>query len=129
MSDVVDLGDFIPKTFKIRFSIEGREYRFEFGEATVDDVLKLLLEGGKEDTMQEARRITAEFLVKHAPEGTDREQLKKDLELVPYQSQRGELDISKLYTVIRQRYQKKDLGAGKAPTRRSLFGWFARSRS
>jgi hypothetical protein len=129
---ILDLGDFIPETYLVRFSIDGRKYEVSYAEARVDEVLPLLLEAGEsKDLKQQAqsrRKLVTELFCANCTAG-DPEQLRKDLALLPYTSLRDSLDILKLYVEVQARVKKKsDLGEGTARRKRP-FGLFGRSRS
>jgi hypothetical protein len=106
---VLDLGDFIPETYKLCFTINGHKYEFEYGEATVDEVLRLMFEDTEaKDIMERQRNVVVEFLVKHAAGKVNEKQLREDLATVPYMSGREGLDISTIYQTIRSRHAKKN---------------------
>jgi len=106
MSKVMDLEDFIPETYTLRVALNGHKYEFEYGEATVDEVLKLLLKGEEDNAVDKTRSVVVEFLTAHIKEG-DSEQLGKDLKDVPYKSTRNGTDIMTLYAAIQQRFEGK----------------------
>ena len=111
---IVDLMDFIPEEFTLRFSINKHKYEVSYGEASVDEVLKMLVDPKapeNEDFIDKARRSVVEFLVKHAAK--DGEKLREDLKLVPYKSTREGLDIVTLKEHIEQRHKKKENGESK----------------
>lgn len=107
---IMDLPDFIPEEYKLNFSISGHKYRVEYEEAHVDEVLKMMMLGqeGEEDTdyLERQRKTVTEFLTKHCKEG-DKDQLKKDLNKVPYTSKRDSLSILQLLSKINMRDTKK----------------------
>lgn len=110
MSDtkIVDLGDFIPQKIKIGFSVNGRRYDFDFMEATVDDVLRIMAETpeGKDENMIDlVRRTVASFFEQIAPAGTDLKQLRSDLDAIPYLSGTGGLDMKTLHAAIQNNYR------------------------
>ncbi len=86
---ILDLGDFIPETYLVRFSIDGRKYEVSYAEARVDEVLPLLLEAGEaKDVKQQAvnrRKLVTELFCANCTAG-DPEQLRQDLALLPYTS-------------------------------------------
>lgn len=103
-----DLGSFIPESYELKFSISGHSYRFSYGEATVDDMLKLMLAEDEGKDFVDKSRVTVEaFLCKNLVEG-DAKQLAEDLKIVPYKSKRGELDIMGILEAINGRFKKKE---------------------
>lgn len=112
----MDLGDFVPEEYEFGFAIQKEKYRFKYAEASVDDVLRLLLNRDeKEDHIATARRVVSVFLSKVCVEG-DPEKLRKGLELLPYKSAREGLDIQTLYNTINSRVKKNDLGVTEQKT-------------
>lgn len=106
-----DLGDFVPRSYIIRFAVEGREYTFDVGDAMVDEVFRLLSERQEEHTVDRIRATVTEFLVKQSPEER-REQLRADLAKIPYENTQGP-SIVKLYTAIQLRYEPKKADGGR----------------
>lgn len=111
---IVDVGDFIPDEYTLRFSICGRSYEAQYAEATVDEVLLLMAETQGPDTKGAAliahrRAVVAGFLPRHLTQG-DKDQLAEDLKLLPYTSLRDSLDIFTLYRHLTERFKKKELG-------------------
>jgi len=126
----MDLGDFVPMLYPMRFSINGREYKYVLPEASLDDVLRLMHreQDKTDDPMKQMRTVVTDFLVSHCPEGMDPDTLRGDLSQVPH-SKEGRLDITTLYQAIHQRYPKKVPGAKQAPEHTSTAsGSFATSR-
>jgi hypothetical protein len=115
---ILDLPSFVPETYTLRLSIDGRPYVIRYGEARVDEVLEMMLDTAAEDKldrqMHRRREIVEKLLCSNVVEG-DPEQLRQDLKLVPYRSLRDELDIFTLYLKIQSRVKKKPIGrqAGK----------------
>lgn len=111
----MDLGDFVPQECTMRFSISGREYRIRSVEAHVDEVFSIIAAEQNAKTLEEVqsshRSIVAKFLSRHVVEG-DPEQLRKDLDTVPYApGPDGRLSIARLWVIIRMRVKKKESGA------------------
>ncbi len=130
---IVDLPDFIPEEYTVRFSICGRSYEASYAEATVDEVLVLMAETQESELVGGARvvarrKVVETFLPKHLVAG-EPDQLVSDLKLVPYSSQRGSLDIFTLYNQLTERYRKKDLGAWEEPPTPRPSGLLGRLRS
>lgn len=130
----MDLGDFTPETYLVRFSINGTAYAVQYQEARVDEVLSLLAEAeaseGKptEELARTRRRYVTELFGRNLTVG-DKDQLARDLELVPYASLRGDMDIYGLYMHTQNRVKKKpDLGVIPVQTR-GLRGYLDRLRS
>lgn len=111
---VFDLPDFTPETYEIRFSINGNRYLFRYGEAKVDEVLKLMAAvDDTTDFIARSRATVEGFLTSNCVDG-DRDKLKEDLKLVPYRSQRQSLDIIGIMNALNQRFKKKEgVGAGE----------------
>jgi len=112
----LDLGDFVPEEYVLEFSIRGNKYRFEYGEASTEDVLRFMLQSQKESALEKTRDTVTQFLKLYVVTG-DPEQLEKDLALVPYRSQRGGLDLETLLLkVSSERVKKNEPGAGPETT-------------
>lgn len=128
---VVDLFDFVPETYTVRFSIDGYPYVIRYGEARVDEVLEMMLDTASEESiekqMHKRREIVEKLFCNNVVEG-DKEQLRQDLKLLPYRSLREEMDIFTLYLNIQSRVKKKPSGAKRAKAR-GLSGFLARLRS
>lgn len=106
----MDLPDFIPENFDFSLSISGHRYRFQYPEATVDEVLKMLWAAAdQEDHISKVRRVVGDFLSAHVSEGDDK-QLIEDLKLLPYKSTRGGLDVSTLFERMQTAIKKKEIG-------------------
>lgn len=110
----MDLGDFVPQECTMRFSISGREYRFRFVEAHVDEVFLLISAEQEAKTVEEVQRshrnVVAIFLSRYLVEG-DPEQFRKDLDTVPYvPGVNGRLSIARLFAIIRMRVKKNESG-------------------
>ncbi|MDB5344265.1 MAG: hypothetical protein JWP89_2642 [Schlesneria sp.] len=126
----MDLGDFVPEKYEIRFSIEGRPYEVRYQEACVDEVLELLSqaeEGTKasKELAERRRRYVTDLFARNLTTG-DPVQLESDLKLVPYVSFRGSLDIFSLYTLTQSRVKKNsELGVIPLPTK-GLRGFLGR---
>lgn len=105
----MDLGDFTPEEYELRFSIAGRKYEFKYSEATVDEVYRILGATGMKDIGSDRRKSVQAFLGKCVTVG-DKTQLAADLELLPYISPSGQLDIAELYESITKRVKKNSLG-------------------
>lgn len=104
----MDLGDFIPEAYTLRFKISDHAYEFQFAEASVDEVLTLMaLQAEKEDFIEKDRRALLSFLSHHMTRGSP-EHLEKDLAAVPYSSKRDSLDIMKILGAVNARFKKKD---------------------
>lgn len=126
MSDTVymDLGDFIPERYTLRFVISGRAYTFDFAEATVFEVLEFMTREAKRDVIEEARAIILPFLRKHLTEG-DSVQLERDIRFLPYKGKRGFLDLERILEVINKRFRvKTPWGEKKAADQPCI--WFLR---
>jgi hypothetical protein len=125
---IVDLGDFIPEEYVVRFSIEGRKYEVRYKEARVDEVLQVLLDAAKdqplEDQIAARRRTVTQLFTKNLSVG-DPAQLEADLTLLPYTSFKGGLDIFSLYLQVQSRTKKKDPGAPARKTPTGLRGFLA----
>ncbi len=108
----MDLGDFIPENYLLRFSIDERKYEIAYAEARVDEVLPLLLEAGDaKDIKKQAenrRKLVTEMCCANCTVG-DPVQLRSDLTLLPYTSLRDSLDILKLYVAIQARVKKSPI--------------------
>jgi hypothetical protein len=129
---IIDLHDFIPETYLLRFSIDGRKYEIAYAEARVDEVLPLLLEASdSKDVVKQAasrRSLVTELFCMNCAVG-DPVQLRSDLALLPYTSLRDSLDILKCYVEVQARVKKKSgLGEGVTVKQRPS-GLFARLRS
>ena len=132
MSEVImDLADFVPETYVIRFAIEGRPYEVRYAEARVDEVLQLLLESTEKkplaELIQSRRKYVTELFVQNLVVG-DPAQLAEDLKLLPYTSLRDGLDIYVLYVETQSRVKKKPNGALPAQIREPN-GFLAKLRS
>ncbi len=129
---VVDLLDFIPEQYTVNFGVCGAKYVASYGEATVDEVLVLMAEIDQNWTpkqrMEQHRKIVTEFYSSHLASG-DADRLRADLALMPYQSNRGSLDIHTLYQNLTARYPKKELGEAERAPLPSRSGLLARLRS
>lgn len=126
---LLDLGDFTPETYLVRFSINGNNYAVQYQEARVDEVLDLLAEAEtaqdkpKAELARSRRRYLAELFGRNLHVG-DKDQLAKDLELVPYASLRGDMDIYGLYMHVQNRVKKKALNGPQpvqVPVRRGFL--------
>lgn len=115
---IMDLGDFVPEKYELSFSISGRKYLFKYEEVHVDEVLRMMMLGEKDekdgedsnDYIKRNRRTVYDFLSKYITEG-DVKKLKVDLDQVPFRSNRDGLSIIKLLAQINVRSKKKDDGA------------------
>lgn len=108
----MDLDDFIPEEYDLPLKINGHSYRFQWGEAHVDEVLSMILNPKEQDPIKNQRSTVVSFMQAHLVEG-DKEQLAKDFESVPYQSKRDSLSIMVLMEVINGRVKKNE--PGEAP--------------
>lgn len=113
---VMDLGDFIPEEYTLRFKIREHSYEVCYAEATVDEVFRMIVDNPPESAggmMEKRREIVLGFLCGHLKKG-DAEQLKKDMVDVPYTSLREGLDIQTLYARLTSRVKKNaESGDGK----------------
>lgn len=112
----MDLGDFVPQECTIAFRISGREYKFRFVEAHVDEVFQIIAAEQDAKTLADVHRshrnVVTTFLARHIVKG-DPEQLREDLNTVPYTpSEDGRLSIAKLWGICRMRVKKKEDGDG-----------------
>lgn len=121
-TQVVDLGSFVTKTFSLKFTINEHPYSFEYTEATVDEVFRLMVEPNEADPITKVRNAVTEFLCRRVSEDK-RDILRKDLQTLPYKGQG--LDISTIYDALQLRYQKKDRGDAPPPAKEPS-GWFGR---
>jgi phosphoribosylformylglycinamidine (FGAM) synthase PurS component len=125
---IIDLPSFVPETYTVRLSIDGRPYVIRYGEARVDEVLEMMLDTASEEKlerqMHRRREIVEKLLCSNVVEG-DAEQLRQDLKLVPYRSLRDGLDIFTLYLQIQSRVKKKPIGR-QAGKRSWLRGFLAK---
>jgi hypothetical protein len=120
----MDLGDFIPESYTLRFAVGSRAYVFDFAEATVFEVLQFMTREAKEDVVSEARAIILPFLRGHLTEG-DAKQLQRDLLCLPYKGKRGTLDLERILEVINKRFRRKSpWGEQKNPEQPCI--WFLR---
>jgi hypothetical protein len=108
----LDLPDFIPEQYSFPLKLNGHSYRFEWGEAHVDEVLAMILNPKDQDSLKNQRITVTTFLQDHLIEG-DKAELAKDLALVPFQSKRNGLSILQLLEVINGRVKKNEDGEGK----------------
>lgn len=103
----MDLGDFVPESYTVRFAIADREYVFDFAEATVHEVLTLVADRAQcDDFIARAQSMVFSFLKKHITKG-DVEELKHDLASVPYKSKHGDLDLEGILNALNKRFKKK----------------------
>jgi len=103
----MDLGDFVPESYTIRFAIADREYMFDFAEATVHEVLTLMArQSQSDDFIASAHSTVFSFLKKHITSG-DVGRLEQDLKSVPYRSKRGTLDLEGILNALNKRFRKK----------------------
>jgi len=128
---VLDLGDFVPEEYVVRFSINGNPYEVRYQEARVDEVLALLAQAASEQPPRELaesrRKYVTELFRQNLVVGSP-EQLGNDLKLVPYSSLRGELDIYAMWAATQSRVKKNDLGAIQVQTP-GTHGFLDRLRS
>jgi hypothetical protein len=110
---VMDLQDFIPEHYELKFKIGGRPYVVSYAEASVDEVFHMIAAKPAEDSEQmvaQHRGIVTRFLSAHLSEG-DPDRLAADLELVPYNRPGAPFDVQRLYAELVMRVKKKDPGA------------------
>lgn len=106
----MDLGDFVAQKYELKFTINNHQYRFEYDEIQVDEVLSMMFiqqegETGNDDYRQRVRNRVNDFLKKYIVHG-DPKHLEDDLATVPYISRRGSLDINSIFGSIMQRVKK-----------------------
>jgi len=119
----MDLGDFTEETYEVAFRINGHSYRFSYGEASVDEVLRFLWDEQEStrNVIDRARAIVESFLCGHVVEG-DKDQLAIDLKSLPYVSLRGSLSIQQLSNLIQTRIKKKEDGESPERTQEGQSG-------
>ncbi len=110
----MDLGDFVPEECTLRFSINGREYIFDIGETTVDEVFRIIASEQEAKTLQDVqeskRSVVKKFLLNHLIGGESAESLRENIALVPHEEQEGRLSINQLFDLIQKRVKKKQSG-------------------
>ena len=113
----IDLGDIVPEEYEISFQFGGKPYLVRYPEASVDDVFRLLWDAQQQgkDGMAQQRYAVAEFLKKYLAEG-DPAGIDAIAAALPFQSQRGGLDIQTLVDKIKGRVKKNEPGAATSPT-------------
>lgn len=103
----MDLGDFIPQSYVIRFAIGKREYVCDFAEATVFEVLQLMAgQMNHDDFIEQAHSIIFPFLQAHITEG-DAEKLEEDLRCLPFRGAPNSLDLEKILDALNKRFKGK----------------------
>jgi hypothetical protein len=117
----LDLPDFIPESYELPLTVNSHSYHFKWAEAQVDEVLAMILNPKDQDPIKNQRITVTQFLQAHITEG-DKEQLAKDLELVPYQSKRGSLSILQLMEAINGRVKKNEAGDSQEKVTTGLSG-------
>lgn len=111
-SSIIDLPDFIAENYTIKFKINGNAYQFNYGEATVDELLRIAWQKTRTegiDMIEMERRILSAFLKKVITHG-DPEQLDKDLLTMPYNRPAAPNDINRLMRLIETRVKKNESG-------------------
>lgn len=107
---LMDLPDFVPQEYVIRFRICGRPYEVRYQEARVDEVLALLQDAEDvkplDQQVKSRRAYVTDLFCRNLVVG-DQNQLAEDLKLVPYVSLRGGLDIFQMYQEAQGRVKKK----------------------
>lgn len=101
----MDLGDFIPESYTLRFAIGKRTYVFDFAEATVYEVLQFMVRAADDDFLKDALAVILPFLTEHLAEGDPRH-LESDLRCLPYKGKSG-LDLQRILDVLNKRFKRK----------------------
>lgn len=148
---IMDLGLFVPEqffmTFKCGDAEDVREYRFEWSEANVEEMLQIMyeqqmaeLEARREaenkamtagvdartlykpltETMMLRQQLYG-FLSQHLVEGP-LEYLNQDMEQIPLTSLRGGLDLQTINDFVQRRIKKNDVELGYE------YGWTSTGR-
>lgn len=104
----MDLGDFIPESYTVRFVIAEHEYVFDFAEATVFEVLALMArQTNDDDFIKQAHALILPFLKAHITAG-DIGALEADLRCLPYRGERGSLDLESILDALNKRFKGKN---------------------
>ena len=119
----MDLGDFIPESYTVRFAIGKNEYLFDFAEATVFEVLQLMAgQMNQSDIIQQAHAIILPFLKGRIAEG-DAEKLESDIKCLPYRGK--SLDLERILDTLNKRFKGKS-GWGEQKQSEQPCVWFMR---
>jgi hypothetical protein len=122
----MDISDFVPEEYELPLTISGHFYRFQWGEAAVDEVLRMILNPKEEDQIKNQRHTATTFLLNHLVEG-EKEQFAIDMAKVPYQSKRNGLSVMALMDAINGRVKKKE--SGESPAKEGPSGSLETSHS
>lgn len=121
----MDLGDFIPESYTVRFVIGKREYIIDFAEATVFEVLQLMArQMNQDDFIEQAHEIIVPFLKGHITAG-DVGALESDLRCLPFRGKRGSLDLESILDALNKRFKGKS-GWGEQKQSEQPCVWFMR---
>lgn len=119
----MDLGDFIPESYTLRFVIGKNEYVFDFAEATVFEVLQLMAgQMNQGDIIEQAHALILPFLKAHITEG-DAEELEGDLQCLPYRG--ASLDLESIIDALNRRFKGKSAWGEQKQSEQPCV-WFMR---